>query len=171
MTPEQFKVLVTTIIEAAHNMTLVAGIGITVLTVVLAGAVAAVFRAWGKRIDSAIDEAGRAKGAAVDLAGTVAGAATTCRELRAECREDLLDRFVPRKGVVAMDDNVKNTLGQQLESLKEMIADNKKTVVDKFDELTGHLEKFEDEMWNALHGHRHAEDDGAVIRGGNPKRT
>lgn len=68
-----------------------------------------------------------------------------------------------------MDDGVKDVLGQQLESLKEMIADNKKTVVDKFDELTGHLEKFETDMWNALHGHRHAEKDGSVIRSkGNP---
>lgn len=168
MKADQFKILVTTITEAVHGLTLVAGIGITVLTIVLGAAMAAVFRAWGKRIDDAMNDAGEAKSAAADLASVVSGSATHCRELRAECREDLLDRFVPREGVRAMDDNVKVTLGQQLESLKELLADNKKTVVDKFDELTTHLEKFEGDMWNALHGHKHAED-GAVIRTkGNP---
>lgn len=170
MTPEQFKVLVDTITQAAQSMTLVAGIGMTVLTVVLAAAMAAVFHAWGKRIDSALTRAHEAKGVVADLSGTVAEGATHCRELRAACREDLLDRFVPRKGVRAMDEAVKDSLGQQLESLKEMIADNKDTLVNKFDELAGHLEKFETEIFDALHGHRHSED-GAVIRGGNPKRA
>lgn len=169
MTPEQLEVLVATITAAARSMTLVGGIGMTVLTIVLAAAMAAVFNAWSKRIDLAQHEAEEAKSAAADLASVISSAATHCRELRAGCREDLLERFVPRSGVKAMDDGVKDVLGQQLESLKEMIADNKKTVVDKFDELAGHLEKFETDMWNALHGHRHAEEDGSVIRSkGNP---
>lgn len=170
MNAEQFKVLITTITGAVKSMTLVGGVGMTVMTIVLAAAMAAVFQAWGKRIDTANETAAEAKAAAVDLTAAVAGSATHCRELRAECREDLLDRFVPREGVRAMDDNVKVTLGQQLEQLKELIADNKGTLVSKFDELTGHLENFEKDVWNALHGHRHAEKDGAVIRSkGNPK--
>lgn len=167
--PEQFEQLIKTITDSVHHLVQIMGIGIGVLTIVLAAALSAVFYAWSKRIDKAQVEAGQAKLSVNELAKSVADSATYCAEVRAKCRENMVTTFVPRKGVKAMDDQVKDMVGQQLESLKEMIADNKKTLVDKLDELSGHLEKFEEEMWNALHGHRHT-DDGAVIRQGNPKK-
>lgn len=167
MTPDQIHLLVDVISKAIYTFTWISGIAVTIMLAGMSVSTGLVYRAMSKRVDLAQDIAGTAKDGLHDLSQTVADAATHCSEMRAACREHIVGQFVPRKGIKAMDNDVKILVEQAVNATQAQVIENRDMVMGQYKDLKDSLKDFQDEIWEAFHSHRHA-GDGGVIRGANP---
>lgn len=167
MDPAQIKLLIDVLAQAIHTFSWIVGISVTIMLAGIGLATGLVYRALSRRTDLAQVSATAAQQGVSEVSKGISEMTKHCGEMRSACREQVFGQFVPRKGIKAMDDDVKLLVEQAINATQNQVIENRKQVTDMLKDLKATMTDFQDEIWNAFHGHRHAED-GAVVRHPNP---
>jgi hypothetical protein len=163
ITHEDIQSLVLVIGNSVQIIQWVVGLATTVLVGLVGATYTLTFRMIGKRIDAVIETAVAAQKEVVSARQTVNDMTVQCGQMRAACREDLLGRFLEKGEIRAMESEFKILVNTMVAQLQSTIKEDRTLLITKLDEIKAVHTHFQDEVWDALHGHKHAEN-GTTIR-------
>ena len=155
MTADQLNVLIGVISGAVQTLGWVIGIAVSIFLVVFGGALGVIFRQNSERVTDVEKKALEASEGITALKRELSSHSTTCSNVRAKCREELLTKYVTDGELKEMEQEFKNLVQDVLKRLESQLSENRSAVVTKLDE-------FKRDVTGAVLNHGH-DDDGSVI--------
>jgi soluble cytochrome b562 len=160
---EDIQLLVTVITGSVQTIGWVAGICTTILVGLCGVSLTVAFKSMGGRITSVNSLAVAAQSCAKTAQDAAKNMTSQCAQTRAGCREDLLGRFLEKSEIKDMEHGFQNLVTTTMNQLQTMIREDRGLLIEKLDDIKSNQTNFQKEIWDAVHGHIHA-DDGLVIR-------